>query len=105
MNDRFIAWHMMYDRIAPDEPTSEPVMISARLPRVKPMPAAAQPEYEFSIDTTTGMSAPPIGMMIRPPSTSDARTISQNSALDSVPMNRAISRTRPAASSALMRWR
>ena len=34
----------------------------------KPMPAAAQPEYEFSIEITTGMSAPPIGMMMRKPS-------------------------------------
>ena len=46
-------------------------MISAMLPSVKPMPAAAQPEYEFSIDTTTGMSAPPIGMMIRTPNSND----------------------------------
>tara|TARA_B100001175_G_C19032574_1_gene413357 strand:+ start:325 stop:513 length:189 start_codon:yes stop_codon:yes gene_type:complete len=27
---------------------------------MKPVADAAQPEYEFSIDTTTGMSAPPI---------------------------------------------
>ena len=27
----------------------------------QPIAAAAQPEYELSIDTTTGMSAPPIG--------------------------------------------
>jgi hypothetical protein len=38
-------------------------MISAELPSVNPMPAAAQPEYEFSIEITTGMSAPPIGMI------------------------------------------
>ena len=43
-NDRFIALHMMYDRIAPDEPTSEPAMISIGLFSEKPMPAAAQPE-------------------------------------------------------------
>ena len=55
----------MEDRIAPDEPTSAPVMISAELPSVNPMPPAAQPEYEFSIEITTGMSAPPIGMMER----------------------------------------
>src|ERR1700724_2484924 len=68
-NERFIARHMMYDRIAPDEPTSEPAMISIGLFSEKPIPAAAQPEYEFSIDTTTGISAPPIGMMISTPST------------------------------------
>ena len=44
-------------------------MISAELPSVKPMPAAAQPEYELSIEITTGMSAPPIGMMISAPNT------------------------------------
>src|ERR1700755_3264543 len=66
-NERFIARHMMYDRMAPDEPTSEPAMISIGLFSEKPMPAAAQPEYELSMDTTTGMSAPPIGLMIRTP--------------------------------------
>ena len=30
--------------MAPEEPTSAPVTISAMLPSVKPMPAAAQPE-------------------------------------------------------------
>ena len=43
-NERFIALHMMYERIAPDEPTSEPAMISIGLLSEKPMPAAAQPE-------------------------------------------------------------
>ncbi len=52
-------------------------MISAVLPSVKPMPAAAQPEYEFSIEITTGMSAPPIGTMIRNPMANDSATISQ----------------------------
>src|ERR1700709_1820978 len=66
-NERFIARHMMYDRIAPDEPTSEPAIISIGLFNEKPIPAAAQPEYEFSMDTTTGISAPPIGMMISTP--------------------------------------
>jgi len=74
-NERFIALHMMYERIAPLEPTSEPAMISIELLSEKPMPAAAQPEYEFNIDTTTGMSAPPIGMMIRTPSTNDSTAI------------------------------
>ena len=41
------------------------------------MPQAAQPEYEFSIEITTGMSAPPIGTIIRKPSTSASATISQ----------------------------
>ena len=44
MNERFIARHMMYDRIAPELPTSEPEMISIGLLSEKPMPAAAHPE-------------------------------------------------------------
>jgi hypothetical protein len=43
-NERFIALHMMYERMAPELPTSEPAMISMLLFRLKPMPAAAQPE-------------------------------------------------------------
>ena len=54
-------------------------MMSAMLPSVKPMPAAAHPEYEFNIDTTTGISAPPIGMMINTPSASAASVMAQNS--------------------------
>jgi hypothetical protein len=36
-NERFIALHMMYERIAPLEPTSEPAMISIALFSEKPM--------------------------------------------------------------------
>src|SRR3954464_10544871 len=78
MKLRFMPRHMMYERIAPEEPTSAPVMISAELPSVKPMPAAAQPEYELSIEITTGVSAPPIGMMIRTPNANEASASSQN---------------------------
>ena len=42
--ERFIALHMMYERMAPDDPTSEPATISMALFSEKPMPAAAQPE-------------------------------------------------------------
>ncbi len=55
----------MYERIAPEEPTNAPVIISAVFSNVKPIPAAAQPEYEFNIEITTGMSAPPIGIIIK----------------------------------------
>src|SRR5471032_3120422 len=53
-------------------------MISMALLSEKPMPAAAQPEYELSIDTTTGMSAPPMGMMISTPSTKAIAAIAMN---------------------------
>ena len=35
---------MMYDRIAPELPTSDPAMISIGLFSENPMPAAAHPE-------------------------------------------------------------
>jgi len=80
-----------------DEPTSAPVMINARLPSVKPMPAAAQPEYELSIDTTTGMSAPPIGMISVTPTTSES-AISRNSQIPlSEPTNSAMQASIPDA--------
>ena len=44
INDRFIALHMMYDKIAPDEPTKAPVTMSKSLPNRKPVAAAAHPE-------------------------------------------------------------
>ena len=44
INDRFIALHIMYERIAPDEPTKAPVTISKSFPSKKPVAAAAQPE-------------------------------------------------------------
>jgi hypothetical protein len=61
----------MYDRIAPEDPTKAPVIINALFSKVKPIPAAAQPEYEFNIDITTGMSAPPIGIISRNPNKKD----------------------------------
>jgi hypothetical protein len=57
----------MYDRIAPEEPTKAPVIINAVFSKVNPIPAAAQPEYEFNIEITTGISAPPIGIINKKP--------------------------------------
>src|SRR5262245_39298222 len=92
--------------MAPEEPTRAPVTISAMLPSVKPMPAAAQPEYELSIDMTTGMSAPPIGMMMRMPNSRAAAVIAQNNA-PSPPdwQNQTISTTVRPASARLIRCR
>ena len=45
------------------------------------------------METTTGMSAPPMGMMMRPPNTSEASTISQNTAWLSVRTSAKISTT------------
>ena len=44
MIERFIALHMMYERIAPLDPTNAPVMIKRSLVSMKPAAAAAHPE-------------------------------------------------------------
>ena len=46
---------------------SAPVIINAVFSSVNPIPAAAQPEYEFNIEITTGISAPPIGIINNTP--------------------------------------
>ena len=68
----------MYERIAPDEPTKAPVIINAVFSRVNPIPAAAQPEYEFYIEITTGISAPPIGIINKNPIRKDTANNIQN---------------------------
>ena len=42
--ERFIARHMIAERMAPDEPTSAPVTMSRSFDSMKPAAAAAQPE-------------------------------------------------------------
>src|SRR5262249_25399782 len=91
--------------MAPDEPTRAPVMISAELPSVKPIPAAAQPEYELSMEITTGMSAPPIGMMISTPKRNEAKASSQKARWLSARANQTINTTMATASAMLMAWR
>src|SRR4029079_15915760 len=105
MNERFIPLHMMYERIAPEEPTSAPVMISAELPSVKPMPAAGHPEYEVSIEITTRMSAPPIGTMISTPNRNAASASSQNAKWLSVRTDQTTIRQIATNSARLMTWR
>jgi len=75
---------MIYDKIAPDEPTKAPVIINAIFSKVKPIPAAAHPEYEFSIDITTGISAPPIGIINKSPNKKDISIILQKILSDCV---------------------
>ena len=48
-------------RINPDAPTNDPATIRTEFPIMNPVKAAAIPESELSNETTTGMSAPPIG--------------------------------------------
>src|SRR5258708_16541855 len=57
---RFIARHMMYERIAPEEPTSAPVTMSKSLESLKPAAAARQPDQLFTLHTTTPTPTPPL---------------------------------------------
>ena len=84
MKERFIPLHIMYDKIAPEDPTNAPVIIKAVFSSVNPIPAAAQPEYEFNIDITTGMSAPPIGIINKIPNKKDNAIINQKRLSDCV---------------------
>ena len=45
----------------PDAPTRVPATISAKFPRTNPLAATARPVNAFSMEMTTGMSAPPMG--------------------------------------------
>ena len=49
-------------------------MMRMSLFRTKPVEAAASPEYELSTAIATGMSAPPIGIVSRMPSTEATAT-------------------------------
>ena len=66
--ERFIALHIIRVSINPDAPTNAPQIMSMLLDRTKPVAAAARPEQEFSVEITTGISAPPIGMTNKIPS-------------------------------------
>ena len=76
--DRFIATHIMYESMAPEDPTNAPVITRAKLLSVKPIIAAANPEYEFKTAITTGISAPPIGIIKRSPNTKERTLIIKN---------------------------
>ena len=62
-NERFIPLHMMFVKMRPDAPTSDPLIISPLFIKTNPVAAAATPEYEFNNEITTGISAPPIGIV------------------------------------------
>ena len=77
-SERFIARPIRTVSSVPEDPTSEPAMISELLSSTKPAPAAESPVNAFSIEITTGMSAPPTGMISSTPNTSAAHSISVN---------------------------
>ena len=77
-NERFIAFDIRIESRKPDAPLSAPAMIRTLLPIANPVAAAARPAYELSSETTTGMSAPPIGSTISTPSSRASPIITQN---------------------------
>ena len=53
--------HIILVKISPEAPTKDPLIINPLFPIKNPVAVAAMPEYEFSNEITTGISAPPIG--------------------------------------------
>ena len=62
---------MINVRIKPDAPTKLPATIKTLFPIMNPVKAAAIPDRELSSETTTGISAPPIGKTIIMPRIND----------------------------------
>ena len=83
--ERFIASAICLVRIEPEAPTSMPATISAVLSSAMPAAAADRPVKAFSVEITTGMSAPPIGATASTPSAPAVSRISQNSSSESRP--------------------
>tara|TARA_B100001540_G_C15664347_1_gene577086 strand:+ start:681 stop:935 length:255 start_codon:yes stop_codon:yes gene_type:complete len=73
-----MALHIINVRISPEAPTNEPATISTLFPIIKPVNAAAIPEKEFNKETTTGISAPPIGKTMIIPKILDMIIIENN---------------------------
>ena len=78
MNDRFIARHMITDRMKPDDPSSAPAVMSSLFCSTNPIATAESPAYELSSEMTVGMSAPPIGMISKTPNVSESTMIAAN---------------------------
>ena len=62
----------------PLAPSRAPATIKMLLPIAKPVALAARPAYEFRSETTTGMSAPPIGSTRVTPITRASTVITAN---------------------------
>ena len=73
--DRFIASAINFVRMLPEAPTSAPAMMSPTLLMTNPAIATAVPVKALRSEITTGMSAPPIGMTMITPMTSEASAI------------------------------
>ena len=67
VNERFMALHMAKVNNVPAEPTKIPPVNIGLLSYKKPPKAAAKPVNEFNNEITTGISAPPIGIVNNTP--------------------------------------
>src|SRR5574340_942967 len=105
INERFMASAMSLVRIPPAAPTRAPAMIRTGLSMTKPAIATAVPVKLLRSDTTTGMSAPPIGMTIVTPKIR-AATSSTKRAARLAPMKTRYSAARTATTvmTTLMAW-
>jgi hypothetical protein len=66
---------MMYERIAPELPISDPTIVSIGLLSMNPSAQRAQPEYEFKTVIATGMSAEPIDLVMFHPNAPEAAVV------------------------------
>jgi len=66
-----MALHMMIERIRPELPSRAPAVMRSLLLSTKPMATADRPAYEFRMEMTVGMSAPPMGRMSSTPKARD----------------------------------
>ena len=67
VRDRFMATHMIYERIEPETPMRAPTVVSRELSSIKPSATSAKPEYALRTVMTTGISAPPIAAVVVKP--------------------------------------
>ena len=80
-------------------------MTSTLMSSIRPANAAAQPEYEFSIDTTTGMSAPPMAATRWMPSSSDRIVARASGMIECVATNHTPSSTSANTMPRFSQWR
>ena len=66
-NDRPMASLIIFVSSAPDVPTKVPATTRIRFDRANPSAATANPVNEFSIEISTGVSAPPTGRQMPTP--------------------------------------
>ena len=68
-----MALHMMYERMAPEDPMREPTMVNMGLLNMNPSAQRAHPEYEFRTVMATGMSAAPMELVMFHPKAKDEK--------------------------------